>query len=545
LDRTSRRWDSTNRHFRAASGIARIVVVVGLIAGTASAADSQVLYGGITGTVTDSSGATVPGASVTITHKATNFSRQAVTNETGIYSFTNVQAGAYDVKVSLSGFREFVETDVPVSVNQISRVDVRLDPGVLTETVMVQARSELLQTDKADVHTELRSTEITALPLNQFRNYQALINLVPGATPGVFQNAETDTPARSLSTNVNGQNRNNNGTRTDGATNLNVWLPHHNVYVSPAETIDSVNISTDNFDAEQGMAGGAAVTVITKSGTNVFKGSAFEFFNSEKLNATPYFFGSGPKPGKLPITRNIYGGTIGGPIRRNRLFFFGSFEGYRQDLRHNNFFNVPNAALRAGDFSDARNTNGTLQTIYDPLTGNPDGSGRTPFPGNVIPANRLNPIALKLLAVLPAAELRRHRCRKPAGLVASDARSVSAHHCRQLPAERAVQLLLDARARYPAQRLADQRDVCRLFRHAVQRDGQRRDREHAGQHADGGPRRNAEKARPGRLVGHLLRHQRVGAAAGRSVREHGPQSVPWAGRGESRYVTVPFIPTGW
>ena len=171
----------------------------------------------------------------------------------------------------------------------------------------VESKSELLQTDTADVHTELKATEITSIPLNQFRNYQALINLVPGATPGVFQNAETDTPARSLSTNVNGQNRNNNGTKTDGATNINIWLPHHNVYISPAETIDTVNVSTNNFDAEQGMAGGAAVTVITKSGTNQFKGSAFEFYNSDKLNATPYFFGNQPggKPPKQPVTRNI------------------------------------------------------------------------------------------------------------------------------------------------------------------------------------------------------------------------------------------------
>jgi carboxypeptidase family protein len=392
-----------NRHIRAASGIARIGVFVGFIASTASPASGQVLYGGITGTVTDASGAAVPGATVTITHKDTNLSREAVSNETGIYSFTNVQAGTYNVKVSLTGFREFLKTDVPVSVNEISRVDVRLDVGTLAETVMVQSAAELLQTDKADVHTELKSAEITSLPLNQFRNYQTLINLVPGATPAVFQNAETDTPTRSLSTNVNGQNRNNNGTRTDGATNLNIWLPHHNVYVSPAETIDTVNISTDNFDAEQGMAGGAAVTVITKSGTNQFKGSAFEFYNSDKLNATPYFFGNDPKgkPPKLPVSRNIYGGTLGGPIRRNRVFFFGSFEGYRQDRSLFNFFNVPDAALRAGDFSNARNANGTLQIVYDPMTGNPDGSGRTPFAGNVIPPNRLNPIALKLLGVYP------------------------------------------------------------------------------------------------------------------------------------------------
>jgi Carboxypeptidase regulatory-like domain/TonB dependent receptor len=392
----------SDRHFRVASAVARIGVLAGFLAGTASLAGGQVLYGGITGTVIDSAGGIVPGASVTVTHKETNLSRETVSNQTGIYTFTNLQAGTYDVKVSMSGFREFVKTDVPVSVNQISRVDVKLDVGALTETVTVQSAAELLQTDKADVHTELRSAEITSLPLNQFRNYQALINLVPGATPAVFQNAETDTPTRSLSTNVNGQNRNNNGTRTDGATNLNIWLPHHNVYVSPAETIDTVNISTNNFDAEQGMAGGAAVTVITKSGTNQFRGSAFEFFNSEKLNGTPYYFGTDAvKPPKLPVSRNIYGGTFGGPILRNRLFFFGSFEGYKQDLRRFNFFMVPNAALRAGDFSNARNANGSLQTIFDPRTGNPDGSGRTPFPGNVIPADRINPIALKLLNLYP------------------------------------------------------------------------------------------------------------------------------------------------
>ena len=281
-----------DRHVRGVSGIAIVGVFLAFIA--ASPASGQVLYGGITGTVTDSTGGTVPAATVTITHKETNLSRETVTNDSGIYTFTNVQAGAYDIKVSLSGFREFLQTNVPVSVNQISRVDVKLDVGALTETVTVQSAAELLQTDKADVHTELKSAEITSLPLNQFRNYQALINLVPGATPGVFQNAETDTPARSLSTNVNGQNRNNNGTSTDGATNINIWLPHHNVYVSPAETIDTVNVSTNNFDAEQGMAGGAAVTVITKSGTNQFKGSAFEFYNSDKLNATPYFFGNDP-----------------------------------------------------------------------------------------------------------------------------------------------------------------------------------------------------------------------------------------------------------
>ena len=156
------------------------------------------------------------------------------------------------------------------------------------------------------------------MPLNRYRNFQALLNLAPGTTPMAFGNAETDTPARSLATNVNGQANTNNSTRTDGATNMNIWLPNHVMYVSPAETIDTVDVSTSSFDAEQGMAGGAAVTVITKSGTNQFRGSAFENFNSNKLNAKPYFFGVGAAPENLPVKTNNYGATLGGPIQRTR-----------------------------------------------------------------------------------------------------------------------------------------------------------------------------------------------------------------------------------
>ena len=188
----------------------------------------------------------------------------------------------YDLKVSLQGFREGVRSNVPVAIGQISRVDMALEVGTVSETVTVASEAQLLQTDKADVSTELKSAELTAMPLNRFRNYQALMNLVPGTTPMAFGNAETDTPARSLATNVNGQANTNNSTRTDGATNMNIWLPNHNMYISPAETIDTVNISTSSFDAEQGMAGGAAVTVVTKSGTNQFRGSGFEFFNNDK-----------------------------------------------------------------------------------------------------------------------------------------------------------------------------------------------------------------------------------------------------------------------
>jgi len=365
-----------------------------------SVASAQVLYGSIVGNVEDSSGATLPGATVSITSRETNLTRSTVSNEVGAYTFTNVQAGTYDVKVSLQGFKESLKTAVPVSVNTVSRVDARLDIGQLSETVTVQSESQLLQTDKADTHTEIKSEAITQLPLQQNRNYQTLINLVPGATPARTQNSEVDTPGRALTTNVNGLNRNNNGTKTDGATNVNIWLPHHTMLVSPAETVDTVNVSTSNFDAEQGMAGGAAITVITKSGTNEFKGSAFEFYNNESMNASPYFATE-----KKPSSAHITGATLGGPIAKNKLFFFGSWEGQYQKSSNQSFFDVPPDALRGGDFSQAFNSDGSLQVIYDPMTGNPDGTGRTPFTGNRIPAARFDAIAQKIQALYPTANL--------------------------------------------------------------------------------------------------------------------------------------------
>jgi len=365
-------------------------------------AEAQLLYGGLVGAVVDAHGAVVPGASVTIINTDTNLRRETTTDGQGAYSFANVLAGPYDVRVALQGFREAVRSRVPVTAAQISRVDLTLEVGALSESVTVLSAPQLLQTDKADVHTELNSAEITNLPLNRYRNYQSLVVLVPGSLPPAFQNAETDTPQRSLNMTVNGQDGAANTTLTDGTRNVNVGLPHHNVYIPPAETIESVNITTGSMDAEEGMAAGVAITVITKSGTNTLKGSAFDFFNNEKLNSNPYYFGRGAVPTKLPIERQTFGGTLGGPIRRNRVFFFGSYEGYISRLSVFNFFSVPDAALRNGDFSNALNANGTLQRIYDPMTGDlATGTGRVQFANNAIPANRIHPIAKRLLALYP------------------------------------------------------------------------------------------------------------------------------------------------
>ncbi|MGH9371680.1 MAG: carboxypeptidase regulatory-like domain-containing protein, partial [Vicinamibacterales bacterium] len=377
------------------------VLALGVMAADTAAA--QTLYGGVVGVVRDAQGAVVPGVSVTIVNRDTNLTREATTDAQGTYNFVNVLPGPYDVKAALQGFSEAVRTNVPVTTGQVSRVDVTLQVGDLTETLTVSSSQELLQTDTAEVRTDLKSAEITNLPLNRFRNYQALIVLVPGSLPPAFQNAETDTPQRSLNMTVNGQSGNANTTLTDGATNTNLAMPHHTIYVPPAETIDTVSITTGSMDAETGRAAGAAISVITKSGTNTFKGSAFEFFNNDKLNSRPYYFGRGAPPTELPIERQTFGGTLGGPIRRNHLFFFGSYEGYLSRLEQFTFFSVPDAALRNGDFRNALNTNGALQRIYDPMSANlaTATAGRQQFPDNVIPATRIHPIAQRLVGMYP------------------------------------------------------------------------------------------------------------------------------------------------
>src|SRR5262249_4668882 len=240
-------------------------------------------------TVTDSTHAPAPGATVTIINVKNNLARETTSRSDGSYSFVNVLPGDYNVRVVLAGFKEFQRTAVPVSANTVARLEVALEVGAVSEVVTVEGTGALLQTDKGDLHAELKSQELSNLPLGNYRNYQSLLNLVPGTTPAGFQNAITDTPARSLTTNVNGTARNNNNTRLDGATNVYIWLPHHAAYVAPTETVDTVNISTASFDAEQGMAGGAAVTVLTKSGTNEFHGSGFLLHEDDGLRARNFF----------------------------------------------------------------------------------------------------------------------------------------------------------------------------------------------------------------------------------------------------------------
>ena len=252
------------------------------------------------------------------------------------------------------------------------------------------SETTLLQTEKADLSTELTSKEIVNLPLNQFRNYQTLINLVPGATPAQFQNAEIDTPGRSLRTWVNGVQPNSNTTRIDGAVSVNVWLPHHAGYVSSAEAIDTVNVSTNNFDADQGMAGGAATTVITKSGTNELHGSAFLFHNNEELNANSLFnnaFGLA-KPELTTEHLRRHARRADRQEQALLLRLLGALLA-RQQVQPTPTASRPR---RCGPATSARWPRPTrTSSLYNPYTGGAGGVGREQFANFTIPANLISP----------------------------------------------------------------------------------------------------------------------------------------------------------
>ena len=375
------------------------LLAVALLFVNARLADAQALYGSIVGNVTDAQGAATPGVTLTATNTGTGLEVETVSDGDGAYTFRNLLPGIYDVKASLGGFREHKQTGLAVSAGTVVRVNIALEVGALTETVQVAADTTLLQTDKADLSTQLSSKEITDLPLNQYRNYQALLNLVPGATPAQFQNAEIDSPGRSLRTWVNGTQPNSNATRIDGAVSVNIWLPHHVGYVQPAETIETVNVATNSFDAEYGMAGGASATVVTKSGTNNVRGSAFWFGNNDKLNANSYFNNAFGRA-KDPLTRNIYGGTVGGPVLRNKLFYFGSLERFADRRGSQANYAVPTARMRNGDFGEVAAAYSAFR-LYNPFTGGAGGAGRDLFANNQIPASMINPIARQVLGYFP------------------------------------------------------------------------------------------------------------------------------------------------
>lgn len=354
--------------------------------------DAQVLYGSLIGSVTDPAGASVPNAGVEITSVGTGQTLRRTTNERGAYLFSDVQPGTYDIKVSAPSFSTFIKTGVSVVINTVMRVDVQLQVGAVSENITVAASASVLQTDRADLNAQISGRQIRDLPLPGMRNFQALLKLVPGMTPPRAANSDFANPQASLVVNTNGSSFSTNNTRLDGAGNTYVWLPHHAAYIPSADAVETVNVVTNSFDAEQGLAGGAVVNVNIKSGTNEFHGSVSEYHTNSRLRSRNFFYLGNRLPKNI---LNQYGFTVGGPVLRNKLFFFGDFEGTKRRQNASGFQTLPSADVRTGDFS-ATGTN-----IYDPLTGSPDGSGRQLFAGNRIPAAHLNPAAQRIVSMAP------------------------------------------------------------------------------------------------------------------------------------------------
>jgi len=356
-------------------------------------AEAQVLYGSIVGNVTDPSDAPVPGATVTVTHIATGAIRTATTGVAGGYSFPTLTTGTYEVKVTKEGFQAFTQSEVAVTINTVTRVDVALRVGAVTETVTVAAGAALLQTDRAEVRAEVSSQTLENLPVPPGRNYQHLLTTIPGFAQPRNAHSVPSNPSRALQYEVNGTVAASNNVRLDGATQYNVWLPHITAYTPALESIETINIVTNSFDAEQGLAGGAAINVQVKSGTNDFRGSAFWYHNNNKTKAKPFFTPPGERNPKDIF--NQFGGTLGGPIVRHKLFFFASHEGTLIRQFASGLYTLPTELTRRGIMTESD------RAVYDPATGNPDGTGRTPFADNTIPPARFEPIVVKLVNMTP------------------------------------------------------------------------------------------------------------------------------------------------
>jgi Carboxypeptidase regulatory-like domain/TonB dependent receptor-like, beta-barrel len=378
---------------------------------------AQILYGSVAGTVTDQTGAVVPGAAITIVNDNTGFTRNTTSGSAGDYRITDLPGGTYTLTVTAQGFKPVKQTGISVAAGSINQQNVQLDVGAVTQEVTVSGAAATLQTQQANVHTTISNYAVQNLPLNIYHNFQSVELLSPGVVSlSGFQdygypNALADTPDRSFAINSNGLPQHINTSRVDGATDVFLWLPDHMVIIPPASTVEEVNVQTANFNVQKGLTAGAATDVITKSGTNAFHGNVYGYHTDSALDAqnalvhTP----SGKKPKNI---QNNDGAAIGGPIVKNKVFFFGNWDGYFQrqnaadqnliapmDMRSGNFSSYLGAPL----YSDAAHTTpimvcttsgGTTQLrrgmIFDPTTGDSaTGAGRCAFDNNIIPAGRM------------------------------------------------------------------------------------------------------------------------------------------------------------
>ena len=412
--------------FKSRRSLFLTLLSVVLLAAIPALTAAQVLYGSLVGNVTDPNGAAVSGAKVDVTNLATGSVSSVMTDDRGGYAVNDLQVGVYKVTVSRASFKTTIREDVRIEANKTHRFDAALEVGGVEETVVVTANQEAtLQTDRGDINVTQTARQINNLPLygSIGRNYQSLVLLVPGTargTGGFFINAsgngednsEAGNPQRSMSFNVNGVSRLQNNTKIDGSSIIYPWLPGNTVYVPPAEAIQEVNIVTNAFDAEQGLAGGAAINVSIKSGGNDFHGAAWGYDTNSRFRSRRYFQAVTETNNPKDILAQ-YGYAVSGPIilprfgeggpsiwsGKNKLFFFTDLERTTRRNAAGTIRTVAPASLRP-DANGNVNFTGTGITVFDPLS-NPDPRLRTPFPNNTIPGNRIDVAALEIMRRLP------------------------------------------------------------------------------------------------------------------------------------------------
>ena len=395
----------------------------------AAPAAAQVTTGTIVGTVSDSSGV-VPRAGVTVREVNKGTADSYVTDETGSFTAPFLTPGTYSVEVNVPGFRKWVREGVVLQVNQRARVDVMLEVGGIEETTTVVAEAPLLRTDSSEVGTVIDERAIKELPLNG-RNFATLVYLSPGITPGQanenLSGASTFNPRGASNFNALGHQANANAWLIDGIDNNEYSF--NTVIIAPSvEQVREFKVLSGVFSAEFGRGAGV-VSVATKSGSNTLHGTAFEYLRNDRFDARNFFVRKIPQADgslavdpKPPLDRHQFGAAAGGPLvlpglydGHSRTFFFADYAGLKE-TRGQVFVNtVPTAQTRRGDFSDFRDANGNLILIYDPLTtrANPNFNPsapvsasnpqflRDPFPGNTIPANRLNGVGLNVAGIYP------------------------------------------------------------------------------------------------------------------------------------------------